>query len=168
MTKIATLQFPELHLMEHFQNDFKTYFNSAYHIFVNDFVKSQPQFEGKKVSAPKFPLEENIHRTFYHITHEGEDEKNRQPDIRRLERIRFPKFKITNYPHSELLVWKNKRGKDRRIIIWNEAEEYVTILTERSSYLLLCTAYLVTKEHRKRKLRSEYEAFIKANTAQGR
>ena len=96
---------------------------------------------------------------------EGEDEANRQPDIRRMERIRFPKFVIENNQHNEILIWKNKRGKDERIVLFNEQESYVVILTNRGKYFLFITAYLVEKVHRKKKLIKEYEAYIKTKTA---
>ncbi len=96
-----------------------------------------------------------MHRTFYHITHEGE--ANRQPDFRRMERIHFPKFVIGNFEHEEILIWKNVRGKDERIVLFNEAENYIVILTDRGEYYMFITAYYIETEHRKRKLLKEYE-----------
>jgi hypothetical protein len=37
------------------------------------------------------------------------------------------------------------------------------VLAERNGCLLPWTAYLITEEHRRRKLQKEYEAFKKAN-----
>lgn len=108
---------------------------------------------------------DGLHRTFYHITHEGEDETNRQPDIRRMERIHYPAFVIEQNLHPEILIWKNRRGKDERILLFNESENYIVVLTERKEFYLFITAYVVETSHRKRSLLREYEAYKKAKTA---
>jgi len=121
---------------------------------------------GIVVSAQKFPLvDDELHRTFYHITHQGNIENERRPDIRRMERIRFPKFMIENAPHDELMIWENTRGRDTRTLIFNEAEQYLCVLTKRRDYYLFWTAYLVEQPHRKRKLKKEYESYQKTKTA---
>jgi len=159
------LVFTNLILFNDYSGDFKSYFQAVYTVFENDFIKSQPKYEGLKVSAQKHPEVYGIHRTFYHITHEGEDEQNREPDIRRMERIRFPKFVIEKNTADEILVWENTRGKDTRLLLFNNTEGYIVILTKRQGYYLFWTAYLVTQQHRKNKLIQEYETYKKAKTA---
>lgn len=165
MSKMNELIFPGLLYLEDFEGNFSKYFKAVYVVFENDFIKSQPNYEGYKVAVRKYPEVDGLHRTFYHITHEGEDEGNRQPDIRRIERIRFPRFVIENSKHNEILIWRNKRGKDDRILLFNQAENYVVVLTERNNFCLFITAYLIETEHRKTKLLKEYEAYLKAKTA---
>jgi len=160
------LEFPELVELNNFGGDFPSYLEYVYSLFAADFIHSKPKFMGRVVSAQKFPLVDGVlHRTFYHITHEGETEDERNPDIRRMERIRFPKFIIEKSPHEELMIWKNTRKRDTRVLIFNEAEQYLCVLTKRRDYYLFWTAYLVEQEHRKRKLRKEYEAYKKTKTA---
>lgn len=168
MSTVNNLTFPDLLYLQDYGGDFPTYFNAVYTVFESHFIKSNPSFQGVRVSAQKLPLVDNIHRTFYHITHEGEDEQNRTPDFRRMERIHFPKFMINGCPHKELLIWKNIRGRDTRILIFNEVEGYLIVLTERKGYNLFWTAYYIEHNHQRRKYVKEYEAFIKAETAQGR
>lgn len=165
MTKDMKLVFPDLIYLNDFKGNFQTYLKAVYQLFENDFIKSQPLYEGLKVSAQKHPEVDGMHRTFYHITHEGEDEQNREPDIRRMERMRFPKFSIINCPHSELLVWEKTMGKDNRIHILNEAERYLVVLTRRKEYLLFWTAFYIEDNHTIRKKLKEYEAYIKTKTA---
>lgn len=165
MIEEKDLVFPDLILFNDYLGDFKSYFRAVYTVFENDFIKSQPKYEGLKVSAQKHPEVDGIHRTFYHITHEGEDEQNREPDIRRMERIRFPKFVIEKNTANEILVWENTRGKDTRMLLFNNTEGYIVILTKRQGYYLFWTAYLVTQQHRKNKLIQEYETYKKAKTA---
>lgn len=165
MIEEKNLVFPDLIYLNDFAGNFQNYFNAVYIVFENDFIKKQPKYAGIKVSVRKYPEVDGLHRTFYHITHEGEDENNRQPDIRRMERIRYPKFIIKNNTHSEILIWKNKRGKDERILLFNENENYIVVLTERKEFFLFITAYYVETEHRKRSLLKEYETYKKAKTA---
>lgn len=159
------LIFPELIEFNDYGGNFQAYFDAVYKVFRDSFITSQPLYNDLRVSAQKHPLVDGIHRTFYHITHEGADESNRQPDFRRMERIRFPKFIINNNLHSDILIWKNKRGRNTRILMYNEAENYLVVLTERKSYYLFWTAYIVEREHRQRKLLKEYKAYINTKTA---
>jgi len=94
-----------------------------------------------------------------------ENEENRRPDIRRMERIRYPKFVVEHNRHPEILIWKNRRGKDERIVLFNQSENYIVVLTERKEFYLFITAYVVNTKHRKSSLLKEYEAYKKAKTA---
>lgn len=165
MSKESSLEFPQLILFEDFGGNFQNYFKAVYAVFENDFIKTQPKYKGLRVSAQKHPEVDGIHRTFYHVTHEGEDEQNRKPDIRRMERIRFPKFAITNYAHSQLLVWEKSIGRDIRIHILNEYERYLVVLTKRKEYLLFWTAFYIEENHTLKKKIKEYENYIKTKTA---
>ncbi|WP_372474674.1 hypothetical protein AB4865_05255 [Capnocytophaga sp. ARDL2] len=165
MNIIKPLVFPDLIPFSDYGGDFVKYINVVYNIFCNDFIKSNPIYENRKVSVKKYPEVDGMHRTFYHITHQGEDENNRTPDIRRMERMKFPRFMIDNYTHNEILIWKNKRGSDTRTLLFNEEENYILVLSERKEYYLFVTAYYIEKEHRKRKLLKEYEAYKKTKTA---
>ena len=82
-----------------------------------------------------------------------------------MERIRYPRFVMVNHTHNQILIWKNKRGKDERIVLFNETENYVVILTDRKEYYMFITAYYIETEHRRRSLLKEYETYIKAKTA---
>lgn len=159
------LIFPDLIFFEDFSGNFKLYFANVYEIFENNFIKSQPIYNGLRVSAQKHPEVDGIHRTFYHITHEGEIENERKPDFRRMERIRFPKFCIDNCSHKSFLTWEKVVGKDNRIHILNESERYLIVLTERKGYYLFWTAFYIEENHTIRKKKKEYEAYIKAKTA---
>lgn len=165
MSNNMKLVFPNLIYLNNFNGNFQAFLNAVYLIFETDFIKTQPKYEGLKVAVRKYPEVGGLHRTFYHITHEGEDEQNRTPDIRRMERIRFPRFFIDNNTHPEILIWKNTRNRDERVLLFNENENYIVVLTERKEFYLFITAYYVETEHRKRALLKEYSTFIKTKTA---
>lgn len=165
MDKINDLIFPDQIYFENYSGNFEKYFEAVYTIFKHDFIKKQPLYDDKKVTVRRYPEVEGIHRTFYHITHEGEDESNRIPDLRRMERIKFPKFVIENCPHFELYIWEKKFGKDIRIHVLNEKEQYIVVFEKRKSYFILITAFYIDKSHTLKKKLKEYEAYIKAKTA---
>lgn len=165
MSKTATLEFPDLIYLSDFDNNFEKYIGAIYEVFKSHFIVSTPNFEGVKVTAPRYPEVDGRSRTFYHITHEGKDEQNRQPDFRRMERIRYPKFKIEKHPHNELLVWEKNIERDTRIHILNVAESYLLVLNKRKDYLMLWTAFFIEQKHTLKKKMNEYEAYKKAKTA---
>lgn len=159
------LVFPNHIYLNEYGGDFRSYFDAVYNIFLDCFVRNNCGYCGIKVSAQKHPEVDGIHRTFYHITHEGKDERDRTPDFSRMERIRYPSFILSNCPHQELLVWEKTIGRDERVHILNETESYLVVLTKRKGYYLFWTAFYIAEEHTKRKKKREYEAYIKANTA---
>ena len=100
--------------------------------------------------------------TFWHILTEGPVEETRSPDLRRYERISWPK-RIIEFCYtscSNIKVWENNRKGENRILLWCEDIEYLVVLADRKDYILFWTAYPVTEDHRKRKLLKEYEKFI--------
>ena len=165
ISEIKPLNFPELIYLNDFEGNFDAYFKAVYNIFESDFMKSQPNYCGLKVTAPRYPEVDGVSRTFYHITHEGEDEKNRTPNFRRMERIRFPKYLIMNCPHDEILIWEKEIRGDLRTHLLNKEEKYLVVLNKRKDYLMLWTAFYIDQDHTIRKKIKEYEAYIKAKTA---
>lgn len=165
MSGVITLKFPDMISLVEYNGDFQKYFRAVYEIFDEHFIKSQPYFSGIIVTAPRYPEVDGRSRTFYHITHEGDDEQNRQPDFRRMERIRFPKFKIETYPHKELLIWEKEMGRDTRIHILNEEHSYLLVLNKRKGYLMLWTAFYIERRHTLDKKLKEYETYKKTKTA---
>lgn len=165
MNKNNPLIFPDLIELNSYNGSFQIYFEEVYNIYKEHFLKSNPKFDGLKVTAPRYPEVDGLSRTFYHITHEGKDEQNRTPDFRRMERIRFPKFKIETHPHQELLMWEKEIGRDTRIHILNIDQSYLLVLNRRKDYIMLWTAFYIEYNHTLRKKLKEYESHKKTKTA---
>ncbi len=157
-----TFELPNLILLEDYRGNIQTYFEEVYNVFNKDFVRSKPTFQGVRLGLKKYPIIEGKEYTFYHMTHSGDIENDREPDLRRMERIPFPRPIIDNSVHIDLKVWKNQRGTETRILIWHEKEEYLVILAQRKDYILPWTAYLVLQKHRKEKLMKEYSDYLKS------
>ncbi|MCT2563293.1 hypothetical protein [Chryseobacterium herbae] len=165
MSNLEPLNFPESIYLADYSGNFSLYFKEVYSIFKDHFITNKPFYKGAKVGTKRFPEVDGVHRTFYHITHEGENEHDRIPDLNRMERIRFPKFIIDNCPHDELLIWVKQIRKENRIHILNEDERYLLVLNERDGYYLLWTAFYIEHSHTLRKKKKEYIDYINAETA---
>ncbi len=130
-------------------------------------MDSKPIFRGRRLGMKRYPLSHGKEATFWHMTSEGRDEENRTPDLRRCERIRWPRPVIEHPEDPKVKYWVSvKRGEDR-IHIWLEDEDYVVVLADRRGFLLPWTAFLVTREHTRKKLSREHEAYWKNRPRKG-
>ena len=160
------LELPELIELSEFGGNFAQYLEAVYKIFTDEFIRNRPTFRGVRLRLKKYPISDGKEATFWHMTSEGEDEQSRLPDLRRLERIKWPSFIINNSEHPYLRVWENTRGSKTNVLILHEAENYVVILRKGNGYLLPWTAYLIEHEWRKKKFLKEYEEYIKSKERQ--
>lgn len=159
------LELPDLVFMEDFGGNFDDYNEAVYDVFYKDFIKSRPTFNGTKLRLKKHPYVDGKEYTYYHFTHSGDIEIDRLPDFRRMERIPFPRPMIDNSNHTDLRVWRVKRGSKQRILILSETEQYLVVLEDRGEYILPWTAYYIEYPNKIRRLIKEYEAYIKTKTA---
>lgn len=150
---------PPLVLFEDSDGDWGTYLEVVYDWFTQDFVDDKPVFQGRSLGLKRHPMAHGKEATFWHMMQEGGVEEDRNPDIRRCERIRWPKPIIENDGDEAVKVWRNQRRREQRVCIWFEQENYLVILADRGEYVLLWTAYLVEQPHRQRKLQREYEKY---------
>jgi hypothetical protein len=163
MGKTEVFPLPELILLEEYAGNFNVYLEVVYQLFKKDFIDSKPIFRGIRLGLKKFPLSLGKEATFWHLTSEGDDEATRVPDLRRLERIKWPAPLINNSEHRYLKVWENKRGIKSNILIFHEEERYLVILRKGNGYLLPWTAYLIQDNTRVKKLLKEYEQYKMQN-----
>jgi len=152
---------PGLVLFEDYGGDWHRYLDALYEFFKKDFIESKPWFEGRRVGLKRHPMSQGKEATFWHMISEGVNEDDRLPDMRRCERIRWPKPIIGHSSESTVKVWKNVRRGETRICLWLESQEYLLVLADRKNYVLPWTAYIVDKPHRKQKLQKEFEEYWK-------
>jgi len=155
------LELPEQIYLEEFSGNFDAYNEAVYEIFREDFVTTKPTFEGVRLGLKKHPFVDDKEYTYYHFTHSGDIETERIPDMRRMERIPFPRPMIDNSNSKSLKVWRNKRGTKERILILHEEERYLVILEDRGEYILPWTAYYIEYNNKIRRLIREYEEYHK-------
>lgn len=153
------LWLPALLLLEDYNGDWKRYFEAVYAAFEQDFVHSKPEFRGKRLGLKRHPEYDGKSATFWHMMSTGEDEAERLPDMRRCERIRWPKPVIGNSTDPVLKVWAEPKGNQRRIFIFLEEEGYLVILDDRGEYILPWTAYFIEYEHQRRKYNKRWQRY---------
>lgn len=157
---------PNLVLLEKYQNNWDKYIEALYDYFCKDFVYDKPLFRGTMLVLKRLPLgKDGKEATFWHMISEGRIEQERTPDLRRCERIRWPKPIVEHSECNNIKVWENERRGEKRICLWFEDIEYLVVLAKRNGYILFWTAYLVKENHKKRKLNKEFEEFREAGDA---
>jgi len=117
-------------------------------------------YKGRHLALKSHPVIEGKEATFWHLISDGNVEAERLPDLRRCERICWPRYIIEHMNDAAVKVWENTRNGKTRTLLWVEESEYLVVIAERGGYSLMWTAYTVTRENQKTKLRKEYEAFI--------
>lgn len=155
---------PPLVLLSDYAGDWESYLDAVYGYFRRDFVDSKPVFRGQRLGLKRHPLTKGKEATFWHMIQKGVVEDERTPDLRRCERIRWPKPIIEHEADSLIKVWSNSRKGEKRVCLWFEQECYLVVLACRRGYVLPWTAYPVKQPHRQRKLRKEYEGYMRSKT----
>jgi hypothetical protein len=167
--RIAVRNLPAKIYLSDFGGDFSAYIDAVYEVFHNDFVSRKAHFGSHKLNLKFHPLFQERAYTFYHLTHKGEDEANRLPDMRRCECMPWARPAVGNCSDWKLKFWRQsrvtKKGQQHRICIWldNGAEEvdYFVIVDVRESYILLWTAFVAEYSHEKAKKQKEFDAWVK-------
>lgn len=144
-----------------FEGDWSQYVDQIYAAFRKNLLQQPVYFCGRRVSVRAEPRDEGKEAGFWHAISEGEDEEARIPDLRRCERIEWVRALI-EADSSLVCEWQTVRGSDRRIVRALPDFSYVVVLADRKKYVLFITAYCVEREHRRRKLESEWSKWVEA------
>jgi hypothetical protein len=135
--------------------NWKRYEEALYGFFRADFIASAPQFRGQRVGLKRHPMIQGKEATYWHCISEGKVEDDRLPDLRRCERIRWPRPCIEH--EAKLKVWTEERNGEDRIHLWLEAESYAVVLAVRRGYVILWTTIFVKYDHERRKFTRRFE-----------
>lgn len=147
-------------LVEYVEGNWEEYVDVIYGYFENDFIRTKPLFRGSDVNHRHFPEDEDHrHAAFWHLIQEGKEEDDRLPNLRRCERIRWPRPIIEHEAEDVVLVWESDRRGKTNICLFFADEDYLVVLGKRTGYVLLLTAYPIEFENRKEKLLNEYRAY---------
>ncbi len=157
---------PELVTLEEYENNWEYYLRVLYSFFKDDFINKVPLFKELGVGI-NHELINGKELTFWHIVSEGDIEEDRVPNLRRCERIRWPRPIIEHYYESEIKIWENEKNKSKRVYLWFEEYSYLVVLIKKPSYYLLLTAFPIEYEHYQRKLRKEFDEYKKTEAATG-
>jgi len=155
---------PSLVRFEDHGGKWDRYLEAVYTVFHEDFVERQAMFRGDSIRVGSQMIDEK-ERTFWHLTSEGDVESTRTPCIRRCERIGWVREIIDHDKDAAVLSWPQIRGRNHRLALWLKDCDFAVVLERRGVDWWLWTAYPTDREHTRRKLSKEYQAYKKANAA---
>jgi hypothetical protein len=150
---------PDLVRLNDHGGNWPAYIEAVYAFFKQAFVYTSPRWPGRRWSLKRMPMHQGKEATFWHIVQEGPIEDSRTPDLRRCERIRWPRPIIDAAHSGRLRMWKNKRQNETRILLAVDDFSYLVVLADRRTHVMLWTAYPVEREHQRRKLTKECEEY---------
>lgn len=149
-----------------FNGEWEKFLAAVYQIFERDFKHSRPGYLGKSVVHDS-KIENGKEAAFWHlISRDDPRTGNREMDIRRCERVLWPRPIIEHLADNAVSVWKVERKKaDRksqtRVLIWLENLDYLVVLAERPKAMVLITAYCTDIESQREKLRRERDEYFR-------
>jgi len=156
---------PPFVLLEDSRGNWDAYEEVLYEWFIADFVNSHPCWPGKRVGLKRQPLSKGKEATFWHFISDGETEADRTIDVRRCERIRWPRPTMEAFMERRPVVedrivwWKNERHGEYRYLLALPDFSYLMIVADRGDYVLPWTQYHVARTHSREKFQREYDAY---------
>jgi hypothetical protein len=152
---------PGLVCLSSYGGNAEIYIQALYFIFKEDFIISRPVFRGRQIGLARYDLQDGKCVTFWHIIQERPIGAQERPDLRRCEKIRWPKPIIENCEDRLIKIWEEYSRKDNCLLLYLEEKEYVVVLSIRKNYYLLKTAYPVTYQKKKQQLLKNYMEYRK-------
>lgn len=130
----------ELHYGD-YHGDWERFLSDVYAVFERDFKQSKPSYQGRLIIFDS-KIENAKEAAFWHII-QREDPKSHEkvPDLRRCERMPWPRPMIEHPADSAISVWENIRNKQTRVLIWLEQLDYLVVLARMPKVTILVTAY---------------------------
>ncbi|MBY0502533.1 MAG: hypothetical protein K2X03_01400 [Bryobacteraceae bacterium] len=156
---------PPLVLLADFGGDWATYERVVYGWFKQDFLASLPSWPGKRVGVKRIPLSEGKEATYWHFISEGKVEEERIIDLRRCERIRWPRPTMDAFVERRPLAddpivwWRTKRGSEWRYVLALPDFSYLVVVADRGDYVLPWTQYPIDRPHQREKYRKEFTEY---------
>lgn len=127
-------------------------------LFLEQLARGGVEFHGLPVRCRRHPENDGKWAAFWHLIQEGPVEEERLPCLRRCERLRWIRWVVEQgSAHPSIDEWSNERKGERNTLLWFN-EEYLVVLTARSQYWLLKSAYCTDRSGRIRQLRRERDA----------
>ena len=150
---------PDLIRLPEFDGDWERYIKVVYDAYRQDWLTERPDFLGKRMGLKRQPERFGWDATFWHLTQQGSAEESRTPDLRRCERIRWPRALVEAVCGSEVRRWENTRRGGHNHLLALEDFSYVFVIRDHGEYVLPWTAYCVEHANARDALRREFSAF---------
>ena len=148
--------------------DWAIFEDRLYEHYLDDFVRSKPSYKSFNVNVRLHPKVGGRDQAFFHMTSEDSSMTNnlcdRNPDLRRCERIKWPRKVIENsdcnLPECScdgIYIWNKKyKNYDREHLLFLK-QRYLVVLERREHFYLFVTAFYISEDHTLRKKIKEYK-----------
>ena len=149
-----------------YKGDWDKFLEAIYGIFECDFKHSCPKYKGLPLFYDS-RMEAGKEAAFWHLIQRHDCRaQDRVPDLRRCERIPWPKPIIEHPTDKAMSLWKNERkspkgGRQTRVLLWLEKLDYIVVLAERPKETILITAYCTDIKSQREKLIKERDEYLK-------
>lgn len=150
---------PDLIRLSDYGGRWEDYVEAIYAVFRQHFVGSQPCFEGRPVHCQCDPVHDGKEVAFWHCIQEGQEEEGRTPNLRRCERVAWPRAIIEHADDPLVQRWSLRKSRDWRTYLWYH-EEYLVALAHRRKKWQLITAFPTDRRHTRARLRNEIRRAI--------
>lgn len=150
---------PQIIELNDFGGDWRKYIDAIYDVFYGDFIKHRCKFGSNQLRLKWHPLFQDKAYTFYHMTHKGDIESERIPDLRRCERMPWARPTVEDVEDHALKFWEQERNGRHRICVWldvDNGDDYYCIIEVRKEYVLMWTAFYADYPNASRKKEREY------------
>ena len=128
-------------------------------IFERDFKFSRPSYKSVPITHDNNIID-GKEAAFWHIIQKEDFQASgRVPDLRRCERIPWPRPMIEHSNDAAISVWKNIRHRQARILIWLEQLNYLVVLAKMPKEIVLVTAYCTDYKRKCDQLRKERDEY---------
>lgn len=154
---------PDLVRLEDYDGDWSRYQDAVYEYFWRDFVESRPRLPNRRIGINKKPLHDGKELSFWHIITNDTGtrrEEDRLPNLRRCERIRWPRPIIEALGKEGILYWEAIRNSKPWIVLSLPDFSYLVVFADRGDYALLWSAYPVEFERKLETAKQEYEEYL--------
>lgn len=160
---------PDLLFLEDAQGNWDLYLERLHTQFVADFIDSKPAWPGKRVGVKKHPEHAGKAATFWHLISDGDVESERLPNMRRCERIGWPRPMMDEFDEAEpqktkcrIVWWKERRKNEERYLLAPDDFSYIMVVADRGDYVLPWTAFWIEHTHQRTKRERAFHAFWEA------
>ena len=141
---------PDLLLLSDFGNDWDTYLDELYRVYLKEIVNGDLSFNDLPIRFQFRPMSHGKGFGFRHLIKASESEEGRPPDLKRCECLRWIGWIIKNVKtNADILWWENRRGSSTHVVLWFKPAKFAVILAKRKDYYLLKSAYSVYSDREK-------------------
>jgi len=143
-----------------YKGDWNKFLEVVYGVFERDFKHSCPRYKGLPLAYDS-KLEAGKEMAFWHLIQRHDCRaQDRVPDLRRCERIPWPKPIIQHPTDKAISVWKKELHRQTRIHIWLHDLDYIVVLAEMPNVMVLVTAFCTDIKSYRRKLIKDRDHYL--------